>query len=82
MLQRPDLHVQVSGHTDSVGTTGDNELLSQLRAHAVVDALVELGIDRDRMQAVGNGESMPVDDNNTAEGRANNRRVDVVRISG
>ena len=51
------------------------EALSELRAQAVADYLVQRGIDRSRLQAVGFGEARPIADNNTAAGRAENRRV-------
>lgn len=71
-----DLQVDVEGHTDSVGTEEYNKALSQRRAGAVVDVLVnQYGIARSRLQPIGYGESRPVATNDTAEGRAQNRRV-------
>jgi OOP family OmpA-OmpF porin len=71
-----DLQVDVEGHTDSVGSESYNQQLSQRRAQAVVDVLVnEFGIARDRLDPIGFGESQPVASNDTAEGRAMNRRV-------
>ena len=71
-----DLEVDVEGHTDSTGAESYNQDLSQRRAQAVVDLLVnEHGISADRLQAKGYGESSPVATNDTAEGRAQNRRV-------
>jgi OOP family OmpA-OmpF porin len=71
-----DLQVDVDGHTDSVGSESYNQQLSQRRAQAVVDVLVnEFGIARDRLDPIGFGESQPVASNDTAEGRAMNRRV-------
>ncbi|HEY6130530.1 MAG TPA: OmpA family protein, partial [Halioglobus sp.] len=71
-----DLQVNVEGHTDSVGTDAYNQNLSQRRAKAVVDLLVnQYGIARSRLEPVGYGESQPVASNDTAEGRAENRRV-------
>jgi OOP family OmpA-OmpF porin len=71
-----DVQVDVEGHTDSVGPDDYNKELSQRRAQAVVDMLVdEYGIAPQRLEAVGYGEEKPVADNSTAEGRAENRRV-------
>jgi OOP family OmpA-OmpF porin len=71
-----DLDVDVEGHTDSQGPEAYNQQLSQRRAQAVVDYLVsEHGIAADRLDPVGYGESRPVASNDTAEGRAENRRV-------
>ncbi|WP_312920615.1 OmpA family protein [Stutzerimonas nitrititolerans] len=67
----------VEGHTDSVGTDAYNQRLSERRANAVRDVLVnQHGLDSNRIQAVGYGESRPVADNATEEGRAINRRVE------
>lgn len=76
-LQRfSDVQVEVEGHTDSLGSADYNQSLSQRRAQAVVDLLVNRhGIARDRLQARGYGESRPVASNDTEEGRAENRRV-------
>ena len=65
----------VAGHTDSQGDADMNQALSQARAAAVRDALIELGIETDRLSAVGYGESQPVADNGSAAGRAQNRRI-------
>lgn len=67
----------VEGHTDSVGTDAYNQRLSERRANAVRDVLVnQFGVDASRVDSVGYGESRPVADNATAEGRAINRRVE------
>jgi len=65
----------IEGHTDDVGSARNNQLLSQRRAEAVLDYLVEHGVDATRLRAEGFGESRPEADNSTAEGRAQNRRV-------
>jgi OOP family OmpA-OmpF porin len=71
-----DLQVDVEGHTDSVGPEDYNMGLSQRRAEAVVDVLVnQYGIERSRLEPKGYGETRPVADNGTEEGRAENRRV-------
>jgi outer membrane protein OmpA-like peptidoglycan-associated protein len=72
----PSLKIELSGHTDNVGSVSFNELLSQRRADAVVNYLVGKGVDKKRLSAKGYGQSKPVDSNNTAEGRALNRRTE------
>lgn len=78
MQQNPETKVIVEGHTDSTGSEEYNEQLSQRRAQAVSDALVERGIDPSRVQAMGRGEAYPVASNDTSAGRQQNRRVDIV----
>lgn len=68
----------IEGHTDSRGPDRDNQELSQKRAEAVRNHLVSRGIDINKTEALGLGESRPVADNNTEEGRAANRRVEIV----
>lgn len=68
----------IEGHTDSRGPDRDNQELSQKRAEAVRNHLVSRGIDINKTEANGLGESRPVADNNTEEGRAANRRVEIV----
>jgi outer membrane protein OmpA-like peptidoglycan-associated protein len=68
----------VEGHTDSRGSEGTNQELSYRRAQTVRDHLVERGIPPDRIRAVGYGKNRPVADNGSADGRANNRRVEIV----
>lgn len=75
----PAMKIEVGGHTDNVGTPEANQKLSQERAQAVMAALVQRGITADRMTAKGFGQSTPVADNRTDEGRAKNRRVELVR---
>lgn len=70
--------VQVGGHTDSMGSEEYNQGLSERRAKAVQDYLVEKGVKASRMSAMGFGESMPVASNDTEAGRAENRRVELV----
>ena len=80
----PDLRIELRGHTDSTNSTGNpnfNTELSQNRADAVRDELVKRGIPANRISAVGYGESDPVADNGTAEGRARNRRTEFVILS-
>jgi outer membrane protein OmpA-like peptidoglycan-associated protein len=78
----PDKQIRIEGHTDSTGPNALNLRLSRERAEAVRDALIELGIDADRLTAVGMGEDFPIATNETAEGRARNRRVDVIVLNG
>ena len=69
------LKVEVRGHTDNVGKPASNQLLSEKRAKAVMTELVKNGVSADRITAVGYGDTMPIADNATKEGRAQNRRV-------
>ena len=71
--------IEIGGHTDSKGSNRYNQKLSQQRVEAVRSYLVNKGVDPSRMTAVGYGEEMPIDTNRTAEGRANNRRVEFIR---
>jgi outer membrane protein OmpA-like peptidoglycan-associated protein len=76
--QELDAKIKVEGYTDSRGATSFNQDLSQRRADAVRDYFVAHGIAADRITAEGFGPAKPVADNATAEGRANNRRVEIV----
>jgi outer membrane protein OmpA-like peptidoglycan-associated protein len=76
---RPDMKVKLEGHTDNVGNARANKKLSDDRANAVMNAIVAKGIDISRLSAEGFGLEKPIADNNTAEGRAKNRRVELVR---
>lgn len=71
----------VEGHTDDRGSAAYNQKLSQRRAESVRQYLVDKGVPADRLEAVGRGESQPVADNATAEGRSQNRRVLLVRTN-
>lgn len=82
LISTPTATAVIEGHTDSDGSDSYNLKLSQSRADAVMNYMIEkFGIDASRLRAVGYGESRPIADNSTAEGKARNRRVDVV-ISG
>jgi OOP family OmpA-OmpF porin len=74
-----DLRVSIEGHTDNVGTPQSNKTLSQQRAKSVMTAVVQKGIAADRMTAVGWGQEKPIADNRSEDGRAKNRRVEVVK---
>jgi OOP family OmpA-OmpF porin len=81
LREHPDLRLGIEGHTDSDGEEDDNQKLSERRSGAVRAFLVETyGIDPDRLQAAGYGESRPVADNATPEGKQQNRRVELVRL--
>lgn len=77
----PDKDIRIEGHTDSTGPAALNLRLSEERARAVRDALIDLGIDASRLNAVGMGEDFPIATNTTEEGRARNRRVDVIVLN-
>ncbi len=76
LLEFPDAEVIIEGHSDSSGNDEYNLALSQKRANAVMTWLVRKGIDSRRLEAVGKGETEPIADNGTAEGRAQNRRIE------
>jgi outer membrane protein OmpA-like peptidoglycan-associated protein len=78
MNENPTIKVQVNGHTDNVGTPAANIALSTNRAKAVVDYLISKGIDANRLQYKGFGQTKPVADNSTEEGKAKNRRTEFV----
>jgi outer membrane protein OmpA-like peptidoglycan-associated protein len=74
----PDSVVQIVGHTDSDGDAGYNQGLSERRANAVADVLRNAGVPFNRIQTFGRGEAQPVASNLTPEGKAQNRRVEIV----
>ena len=79
MKDKADLKFEVQGHCDNTGSDKVNDPLSQKRAEAIVAALVNQGIDKGRLSAVGKGSHSPIADNSTDEGRAKNRRVEFVK---
>jgi OOP family OmpA-OmpF porin len=81
LQQNPDVKVSVEGHTDNVGSEVSNQVLSERRAQAVVAWLTLHGIDASRLKSKGWGSSKPVEDNGSEDGRAKNRRVELVKIS-
>ena len=81
VLAYPGLRLDVEGHTDSVGSEEYNQQLSENRAGSVRDFLIAQGISRDSVSARGFGEASPVATNDTAAGRQQNRRVELV-VSG
>ncbi len=80
LVEWPEIKVEIRGHTDSVGSRMSNKRLSYKRAQSVRDYLISQGITQDRLVPVGMGEDEPIADNNSAEGRAMNRRVELHRI--
>ena len=75
----PELKLSVEGHTDNVGSPASNKTLSEARAKSVVSAIVSQGVAADRLSPVGFGQDKPIADNSTDEGRAKNRRVELVK---
>lgn len=80
MQEHTDLNFSIEGHTDSDGEALYNEELSLRRAEAVKKALINAGISQDRLETKGMGESVPFTDNASAEAKANNRRVEFVKL--
>ena len=79
--QEGDMNLKIIGHTDADGDETSNLSLSEKRAQAVADALVSLyGISSERLVAEGKGESEPLHDNKTEDGKAQNRRVEFIKI--
>lgn len=82
MKEHPDITFRIEGHTDSDGSEESNQKLSEDRSKAIRLALIKFGIRENRLQAKGWGESRPIATNLTAEGRALNRRVEFVSLTG
>ena len=80
LQNNPGMKIEVGGHTDSQGADATNLSLSQKRAQAVVDYMTLAGVDKGRLIAKGYGESQPIADNSTKEGRAKNRRTEFVIV--
>lgn len=80
LIQNPDLKIEIQGHTDNEGEDEYNLTLSEQRANTVLQYLQLFGISTDRLLAKGYGESQPVSTNDTEEGRAKNRRVELVKM--
>ena len=79
MQEHPELEFEVQGHCDNTGTDAVNDPLSQQRAEVIVNALVKQGIAQSRLTPVGKGSHAPIAPNDTADGRAKNRRVEFVK---
>jgi outer membrane protein OmpA-like peptidoglycan-associated protein len=75
----PTLKVSIEGHTDNVGSVDSNKVLSEKRAQSVYNELISRGIEATRLSAVGWGQERPIADNRTEDGRAKNRRVEIVK---
>ena len=82
MQKQSDLNFSVEGHTDADGGDDTNMTLSKARGKSVMNKLIEMGIAPNRLKSDGFGESKPIDNNNTPEGKANNRRVEFVKFTG
>ncbi len=82
LQSEPDKNIRIEGHTDSTGDAETNLKISALRANSVFEALVSLGVERDRFTVAGMGEDFPIASNDTEEGRRQNRRVDVILLDG
>ncbi|WP_321318861.1 OmpA family protein [Labilibaculum sp.] len=82
LQKQPDLNFSVEGHTDSDGDDASNKSLSEARAKVVMEKLIQMGISSNRLSYAGYGESRPLDNNSTPEGKANNRRVEFVKVKG
>ena len=80
MTDNPDVRFEVGGHTDGDGAADYNTTLSQQRADAVRAQLISMGIDKSRLTTKGYGKTRPIADNTTADGKANNRRVEFVKM--
>lgn len=78
LTMHPQATVEITGHTDSVGTEKYNQAMSEKRAQAVADVLVEKGIDKSRVMVSGEGETNPIASNETSQGRQLNRRVEII----
>jgi OmpA-OmpF porin, OOP family len=81
LQQNADVKLSVEGHTDNVGPAASNQALSEKRAQSVVSWLTGHGIAVTRLKAKGWGQTKPVEDNGTEDGRTKNRRVELVKIS-
>lgn len=79
LKDNPSLALSIEGHTDNVGDAAANKSLSENRARGVMNAVIAAGIDAGRLRAVGYGQESPIADNRTEEGRAKNRRVELVK---
>jgi len=80
LLANPNVKIEIQGHTDNQGKPAANRDLSERRAKSVVAYLATKGVKMNRMRAAGYGQDIPIADNNTADGRELNRRIEMVRI--
>jgi OOP family OmpA-OmpF porin len=79
LKENPTLKISIEGHTDNVGAAASNQSLSEKRAKAVMDAVIAKGIDKSRLTSKGYGQTKPLMDNSTEDGKAKNRRVEIVK---
>jgi outer membrane protein OmpA-like peptidoglycan-associated protein len=79
LSQYPNVTITAEGHASSDGSSSYNQKLSEQRAAALKDHLVSIGVDANRIETIGYGETKPIEDNNTVSGRKNNRRVEINR---
>lgn len=77
MQEKPDMKIEVGGHTDDVGTNASNQILSENRAKAVKTYLTQKGIASNRISTIGFGEEKPIASNDSDEGKARNRRTEI-----
>jgi outer membrane protein OmpA-like peptidoglycan-associated protein len=80
LLANPQVKIEIQGHTDNVGNPKSNQELSERRAKSVVGYLATKGVKMSRMSAVGYGQDVPIADNNTNDGREQNRRIEMIRV--
>lgn len=80
MVKQPELNFSIEGHTDSDGDDATNQKLSEERAKTVMNQLITMGIDKSRLKSQGFGESKPLNENTSAEGKSQNRRVEFVKF--
>lgn len=80
LAENPVLKISIEGHTDNVGTAQSNQTLSESRAKEVMNAIIAKGIDKSKLVSKGWGQTKPITDNNTEEGKAKNRRVEIVKL--
>ncbi len=79
MKQNPDLKISIEGHTDDTGNAASNQTLSESRAKSVMNELISKGIVSSRLKSKGWGQTKPIADNTTEEGKQKNRRVEIVK---
>ena len=80
LKSNPTLKISIEGHTDNVGNLLSNQTLSENRAKAIMNAIISKGIDKLRLSSKGWGQTKPIGDNKTEDGRAKNRRVEIVKL--
>jgi OOP family OmpA-OmpF porin len=79
LKENPSLKISIEGHTDNTGTAQRNKILSEQRAQSVLNAVLKGGIEKERLSSKGWGQDKPIADNKTEEGKAKNRRVEIVK---